>query len=91
MRYHSHLPFYDPYLQVDEAVPAVDELLRLRSDLGRGDDALEISMIMAGQRTLEDIATLEAAGVGQIVVRPWTKGRDAVPNLQSFAADIGLK
>jgi probable F420-dependent oxidoreductase len=78
-------------LKVDEVAPKVEELQRLRADVGRGDDPIEISMIMSNLPTVEDVTTLEAAGVDQIVVRPWTKGRDAVQNVRAFASDMGLE
>ncbi|TDE19885.1 TIGR03619 family F420-dependent LLM class oxidoreductase [Nonomuraea mesophila] len=37
-----------------------------------------------------EVAAWEALGVERLIVRPWTRGRDAVAGLAGFAADHGL-
>jgi probable F420-dependent oxidoreductase len=70
--------------------PIVKELHSMRDGFGRGDDPFEVALIVSKVPNREDIAVLEAAGVDQVVVRPWVKGRDAVRGLRAFATDIGL-
>ena len=72
-------------LQTHEVAPVVDRLREARHDCDRGHQPLEISLITATTPTAADVAELEAAGVHQVVVRPWTKGRDAVHNLRELA------
>ena len=78
-------------LELDAIAPVVADLRRRREEVGRGSDPIEVSMILGTMRpTRDDIARLADAGVDQVVLRPWIKGREAVPNLRALAADLGI-
>jgi probable F420-dependent oxidoreductase len=73
-----------------EARLLVKTLHSLRDDHGRSGDPLEISLILSGSPTNDDVRALEDAGVDQVVVRPWVRGRDALGNLRALAADLDI-
>jgi probable F420-dependent oxidoreductase len=77
-------------LSTDEVGPIVEELHSLREGYGRGNDPFEVALIVGKVPTVDDTAALETAGVDQVVVRPWVKGRDAIANLRAFSEDVGL-
>jgi len=77
-------------LKVDEARTAVDSLTKLRERFGREDQPLDIVLIVSEEPGPTEIAAFEEAGVHELVVRPWVKGRDALENLTAFAQKIGL-
>jgi hypothetical protein len=60
----------------------------MRAEAGQSDKPFEVSCAVMGDPSPETIAHYEAAGVDRIVVRPWMRGRDAVPNLTALAARI---
>ena len=77
-------------LKIPEVGPVVKELHSLRHELGRAGEPLEISLILSSSPTKEDVRALEDAGVDQVVVRPWVKGRDALGNLRALAGDLEI-
>jgi probable F420-dependent oxidoreductase len=77
-------------LTIDQVHRTVDRLAELRTEYGRDQDPFEVALIVATPPTAADIDRLDVAGVDQIVVRPWTKGSDAVANLTAFASTVGL-
>jgi probable F420-dependent oxidoreductase len=74
----------------DEAAPVITRLHELRHQAGRGGEPFEISMITSAPPPPQTLGAWEEAGVDQLVVRPWVKGREAVENLRAFAAGAGL-
>lgn len=72
-------------LSPDEIAPLAKTLRALRSETVRPDRPLEISCSITGEPDASLIARYGEAGVDRLVVRPWTKGRDAVPNLTRLA------
>jgi alkanesulfonate monooxygenase SsuD/methylene tetrahydromethanopterin reductase-like flavin-dependent oxidoreductase (luciferase family) len=77
-------------LAIDQVRRTVDRLAELRAEYGRDQDPFEVALIVATPPTEADIDRLDVAGVDQIVVRPWTKGSDAVASLTAFASTVGL-
>jgi len=74
-------------LTPEEIAPLVKTLKDLRAEAGRADAPFEISCsIMEADEST--IARYQAVGVDRIVVRPWTKGRDAIANLTRLAQHL---
>ena len=71
-------------LDLDGVGQAVEEIRRLRTASGRT-DPVEISLSWNDALTDGDVEALAAAGVDRLVVRPWTRGRDAVDAVRAFA------
>ena len=72
-----------------EMAAAVATLTRLRTGQGRGDVPFEVSVSVTGEVELDTVQRYADAGVHRLVVRPWFKGRDAVPNLCRLAERLG--
>ena len=60
-------------------------LRELRAEAGRADRPFEVSCAVMGEPDEALVGRYAAAGVDRLVVRPWIKGRDAVPNLTRLA------
>ena len=74
----------------DEAGAKVAELRRLSASSDRRDDPLEISLQWPDELTREQCEKLGDIGVDRVVVRPWTRGRDAIAAITAFAERMGL-
>lgn len=72
-----------------EMTVAVATLGRLRVECGRGDVPFEVSCSVTGELGADEVRRYAEAGVDRLVVRPWIRGRDAVPNLRTMAARLG--
>lgn len=72
-----------------EIAVAVRTLDRLRVECGRTDRPFEVSCSVTGEVAPELVRQYADAGVHRLVVRPWIRGRDAVPKLRSLAAHLG--
>lgn len=72
-----------------EMVVAVTTLTRLRAECGRGDQPFEVSCSVTGEVEPDLVQRYADAGVQRLVVRPWVRGRDAVPNVRAMAARLG--
>ncbi len=77
-------------LESGEVAAAVRDLHSLREEYGRSTGPFEIALIVGPGSETTDLDALEAAGVDELIVRPWVKGRDALGNLRAFAATVGL-
>lgn len=77
-------------LTTAEVAPLVKRLHSLRREHGRAGDPLEISLILSSAPTKDEVRALQDAGVDQVVVRPWVKGREALGNLRALAADLEI-
>ena len=75
-------------LEVDEAVAVTDRLRKLRAELGRSEEPLELTLSVSSIPTDRDIDVLQNAGVHRLVIRPWSRGREAVAGLESAAATL---
>jgi probable F420-dependent oxidoreductase len=77
-------------MTTEQAAAAVVRLGELRTEHGRSQEPFEVSVILSTPPSMEKVAALEEAGVDQIVVRPWDKGRDAARNVEAFAHSMGI-
>lgn len=75
-------------LTPDEIVPAIATLRELRAAAGREAMPFEISCAVMGEPDADLLARYEDVGVDRLVVRPWTKGREAAANLTRLAERI---
>jgi len=68
----------------ESAAERVEELARLRRDAGRAGEPFEVSI--GGEiRDAADVRRFEDAGVHRMVVSPWSRSRDCIAGLRSFA------
>lgn len=72
-------------LTPDEIAPLIATLHEMRAEAGRTDIPFEMSVAVTGDFEPETVAAYEKAGVDRMVVRPWTRGREAVDNLTALA------
>jgi probable F420-dependent oxidoreductase len=77
-------------LDCKEASTTVKTLAEMRDEAGRSDRPLDIVLIVPDSPSANQIDEFEAAGVRELVVRPWTTGRQAVTGLVSYAHSIGM-
>jgi probable F420-dependent oxidoreductase len=77
-------------LSVEEIVGLAETLQRLRVEAGRGADPFCLTVAMSPPPDPEQVATLAAAGIDRIVVRPWRQGREASHGIEAFADRMGL-
>lgn len=63
-------------------------LKQMREEAGRSDIPFEISCSVTGDLEEDIVARYAEAGVDRLVVRPWTRGRDAVANLTALAGRV---
>lgn len=75
-------------LSPEEIAPSVVELHQMREDAGRTGIPFEISCHVIGEPDAATVERYAAAGVDRLVVRPWIKGRDAIPNLTLLAEHL---
>jgi probable F420-dependent oxidoreductase len=71
-----------------EMAAAIATLARLRAECGRAERPFEVSCSVTGDLTPELAQGYVEAGVHRLVVRPWFRGRDAVPKLRSMAEQL---
>jgi probable F420-dependent oxidoreductase len=76
-------------LSPSEVATAIYTLRRLREEAGRGASPFEVSCHVPGHIDAELVARYSEAGVDRLVVRPWTKGRDATASLCLLADQVG--
>lgn len=74
----------------EETALAVATLREMREAAGRADLPFEISCNLPGAINPETVKRYAEAGVDRLVVRPWVKGRDAVPNMMAMAEQLGI-
>jgi alkanesulfonate monooxygenase SsuD/methylene tetrahydromethanopterin reductase-like flavin-dependent oxidoreductase (luciferase family) len=70
-----------------------DQVKRLReheAEYGREDRPVEVT-VMGEAATPDDVAAWEAAGVDRLIVVPWSRSREAVEGMRSFAATHDLQ
>jgi len=77
-------------LSAEEAHDSVQRLVRLRHEVHPSGEPLDIVLIVAGNPDSVQIKEFAAAGVDELVVRPWSKGRAAVDGLAEYAQSIGI-
>jgi probable F420-dependent oxidoreductase len=77
-------------LDEEAAAEKVTELRERRAASSRRADPLEVSLSWTGELPDGTVDRLEAAGVDRVVVRPWTRGRDALDAITRFAERRGL-
>lgn len=77
-------------LSPEEMASAMATLRQLREEAGRGDEPFEISCSVTGELDAATLARYAEVGVDRLVVRPWVRGRDAVPNLTRMTEELGL-
>ena len=68
----------------DSVSERIEELRRLRDEVGRGDLPFTVSC-MGPLHSDGDLAGWEQAGVDRVIVVPWTRGREAVSSMSDFA------
>ena len=68
----------------DSVRERIEELRRLRDEVGRGDLPFTVTCMGPVHRD-GDLARWEQAGVDRVIVVPWTRGRDAVSSMTDFA------
>ncbi|MEU6035557.1 LLM class F420-dependent oxidoreductase [Actinomadura sp. NPDC047616] len=71
--------------------PKLDLLRELRATAGRADAPFEITVHAYELSGPDEIRHWERLGVDRLIVRPWTRTRDAVPALIDFAARYGVR
>jgi probable F420-dependent oxidoreductase len=76
-------------LSPQEIADAIVSLRELRTEAGRSALPFEVSCHINGDPDAELVDRYADAGVNRLVVRPWTKGRDAVANLNRLAERLG--
>src|SRR5215207_9190093 len=81
--------WYGVGVDASETAALVDQIRSLRSS---GLPRVEITVGVAPDANVHEelVAAYADAGVDRLVVRPWRKGRDAVPALERFAAALGV-
>src|SRR5581483_8372259 len=72
---------------LDGVGPQLDRLRALRDT---DDPAFEITVHAYELSGPDEIAEWEKLGVDRLIVRPWTRTREALPRLAEFAAAYGL-
>lgn len=75
-------------LSPEEIGAPIAMLKQMREEAGRGDVPFEISCAVMGDLEGDFVARYAEAGVDRLVVRPWTRGRDAVANLTALAGRV---
>ncbi|MFC9977297.1 TIGR03619 family F420-dependent LLM class oxidoreductase [Spirillospora sp. NPDC127200] len=75
---------------LERAAPQLDRLRALREEAGREDEPFEITVHAYELSGPDEIAEWERLGVDRLIVRPWTRTREAAGRLESFAAEYGL-
>ncbi|MBW8483719.1 TIGR03619 family F420-dependent LLM class oxidoreductase [Actinomadura parmotrematis] len=75
---------------LDGARPQIERLHALRAEAGRADEPFEITVHAYELSGPDEIAAWEALGVDRLIVRPWTRSREAVDRLADFAAEYGV-
>lgn len=69
-----------------EEMAEVTKMLKtMREEAGRSDIPFEVSNGVIGDIDADMVKRYEDAGCDRLVVRPWTRGRDALPNLTELA------
>ncbi|UMG91198.1 TIGR03619 family F420-dependent LLM class oxidoreductase [Nocardioides sp. TF02-7] len=79
------------YHTLDGARERVERLAALTAAAGRDGNRLEVTVAAppdACPRTVEELDRWEEAGVDRLLVTPWSRSRDAVPELQRWAAAL---
>jgi probable F420-dependent oxidoreductase len=71
----------------ESAASRAKELSRLRTVHGREDEAFEVTVMPVGD-VAQDLAAWEEAGVDRLIVRPWTRSREVIGELEEFALDL---
>jgi len=71
--------------------PKLDLLRELRAAAGRADAPFEITVHAAELSGPDEIRHWERLGVDRLIVRPWSRTRDAVPALIDFADRYGVR
>jgi probable F420-dependent oxidoreductase len=75
---------------LDGARPQIERLRALRKAAGREGEPFEITVHAYELSGPDEIAEWEALGVDRLIVRPWSRTREAADKLAEFAADHGL-
>jgi probable F420-dependent oxidoreductase len=75
-------------LEVSDTLAIADRLRALRADHGRAEEPLELTVSVGSIPSDRDIERLERGGVNRVVIRPWSRGRDAMAGIQSAAAAL---
>ncbi|MFI6521167.1 TIGR03619 family F420-dependent LLM class oxidoreductase [Spirillospora sp. NPDC050679] len=75
---------------LERAAPQLERLRALRKEAGREDEPFEITVHAYELSGPDEIAEWERLGVDRLIVRPWTRTREAAGRLESFATEYGL-
>ncbi|MFC6885434.1 MULTISPECIES: TIGR03619 family F420-dependent LLM class oxidoreductase [Actinomadura] len=75
---------------LDRVRPRLDLLRRYREEAGRADEPFEITVHAYELSGPDEIDDWERLGVDRLIVRPWTRTREAAERLAAFAADHAL-
>ncbi|WP_067482214.1 TIGR03619 family F420-dependent LLM class oxidoreductase [Actinomadura hibisca] len=75
---------------LERAAPQLERLHALRKEAGRADDPFEITVHAYELSGPDEVAEWERLGVDRLIVRPWTRTREAADRLAAFATDYGL-
>ena len=71
------------------AAERVATLRRLRAELGRGEQAFEVT-VSAGSADRDEVSAFAAAGVDRLVVAPWRRSAEWREALGAFAEHVAL-
>ncbi|MGI5168189.1 TIGR03619 family F420-dependent LLM class oxidoreductase [Spirillospora sp. CA-253888] len=75
---------------LERAAPQLERLRALRKEAGREDEPFEVTVHAYELSGPGEVAEWERLGVDRLIVRPWTRTREAAGRLESFAAEYGL-
>ncbi|MEU5878308.1 TIGR03619 family F420-dependent LLM class oxidoreductase [Spirillospora sp. NPDC047279] len=76
---------------LDGARTRIERLRELRKAAGREGEPFEITVHAYELSGPGEVAEWEALGVDRLIVRPWTRTREAAERLAAFAADYGVE
>jgi probable F420-dependent oxidoreductase len=85
---------HDGWISMPQTLPGVrsqlDKLQAFREEYGRSAEPFEVTVHAYELSSPAEVAEWQKLGVTRLIVRPWTRTREALTNLATFAQHHGL-